>query len=100
MSTADILVLHSTEVVHFHCESWYTYARVYNSQNTSKGWALLQNNQRRGMGVSEPLDQIWMVEIRRERDGSPERHSCGAAIDGSGFTSPEFIDMATPSIIG
>ena len=24
MSMADIPVLHSTEVVHFHCESWFT----------------------------------------------------------------------------
>ena len=24
VSTVDILVLHSTEVVHFHCESWFT----------------------------------------------------------------------------
>ena len=24
VSTADISVLHSAEVVHFHCESWFT----------------------------------------------------------------------------
>ena len=24
MSTADIPILHSAEVVHFHCESWFT----------------------------------------------------------------------------
>jgi hypothetical protein len=36
MSTADIPVLHSTEVVNFHCESCCPYARVNYSQNTSK----------------------------------------------------------------
>jgi hypothetical protein len=30
-----ITVLHSTEVVHFHCESCCPYARVNYSQNTS-----------------------------------------------------------------
>jgi hypothetical protein len=33
---AVITVLHSTEVVHFHCESCSLYARVNYSQNTSR----------------------------------------------------------------
>ena len=37
MSTADIPVLHSAEVVHFHYESWYPYARVNYSENTFQG---------------------------------------------------------------
>jgi hypothetical protein len=36
VSTAVITVLHSTEVLHFHCESCHPYARVDYSQNTSK----------------------------------------------------------------
>jgi hypothetical protein len=36
VSTAVITVLHSTEVVHFHCESCFPYAQVNYSQNTSK----------------------------------------------------------------
>jgi hypothetical protein len=36
VSTAVITVLHSTEVVHFHCESYSPYARVNYSQNTTK----------------------------------------------------------------
>jgi hypothetical protein len=36
VSSADMLVLHSAEVVHFHCESCHPYARVNYSQNTSK----------------------------------------------------------------
>jgi hypothetical protein len=34
VSTAVIKVLHSAEVVHFHCESCCPYARVNYSQNT------------------------------------------------------------------
>jgi hypothetical protein len=36
MSMAVITVLHSVEVVHFHCESCCPFARVNYSQNTSK----------------------------------------------------------------
>jgi hypothetical protein len=36
VSTAVITVLRSAEVVHFHCESCRSYARVNYSQNTSK----------------------------------------------------------------
>jgi hypothetical protein len=36
VSTTVIIVLHSAEVVHFHCESCCSYARVNYSQNTSK----------------------------------------------------------------
>jgi hypothetical protein len=36
VSTTVITVLHSAEVVHFHCESCCPYARVNYSQNTLK----------------------------------------------------------------
>jgi hypothetical protein len=36
VSMAVIIVLHSGEVVHFHCESCCPYARVNYSQNTTK----------------------------------------------------------------
>jgi hypothetical protein len=36
VSTTDIPVLQSAEVVHFHCESCRPYAWVNYSQNTSK----------------------------------------------------------------
>jgi hypothetical protein len=36
VSTTVITVLHSAEVVHFHCESCCPYARGNYSQNTSK----------------------------------------------------------------
>jgi hypothetical protein len=36
VSMVVIIVLHSAEVVHFHCESCRPYARVNYSQNTSK----------------------------------------------------------------
>jgi hypothetical protein len=36
VSTAVITVLHSAEVVHFHCESCSPYAQVNYSRNTSK----------------------------------------------------------------
>jgi len=52
------------------------------------------------MGGSVPLYQIWTVEIRRERYGSPERRSHGSAIHGSGLISLEFVDTVTSSIIG
>jgi hypothetical protein len=36
VSTTIITILHSAEVVHFHCKSCCPYARVNYSQNTSK----------------------------------------------------------------
>jgi hypothetical protein len=36
VSTADIPVLHSADVVYFHRESWFPYARVMTPQNTTK----------------------------------------------------------------
>jgi RNase P subunit RPR2 len=36
VSTTVITILHSSEVIHFHCESCSPYAHVNYSQNTSK----------------------------------------------------------------
>jgi hypothetical protein len=36
VSTTVITVLHSAEVVHFHCESYSPYAQANYSQNTTK----------------------------------------------------------------
>jgi hypothetical protein len=39
-STADISVLHSVEVVHFHCESWSPKARGLQGPNGQTGFTM------------------------------------------------------------
>jgi hypothetical protein len=65
VSTAVITVLHSAEVVHFHCESYCPYARVNYSENTSK--VSRQGNTMKSFKDSSnklgPLDFIRQTDI-------------------------------------
>jgi hypothetical protein len=60
VSTAVIIVLHFTEVVHFHCKSCSPYAQVNYSQNTSKV-SRLGNTMKSFEGLSNKLGPLDLL---------------------------------------
>jgi hypothetical protein len=67
VSTAVITVLHSAEVVHFHCESCCPYARVNYSQNTFK--VSRQENTMKSLEGSS--NKLGPLDFTRQTDVEP-----------------------------
>jgi hypothetical protein len=68
VSTTDIPVLHSTEVVHFHCESWFTLLPevanlLTHFQGRSSGFTM--------KSFKGSSNKLWPLDFTRQTDVEP-----------------------------